>query len=60
MSAPPVEGAANEALVELLATSLDVPRRSITLASGEHGRVKRLRIEGLTATEVRARLGLGA
>lgn len=58
MSAPPVEGAANEALVELLARALDLPRRAVTLVSGEHGRAKRVRIEGLTLDDVRARLGL--
>jgi hypothetical protein len=53
-----VEGAANEALVELLAQALDLPRRAVTLVSGEHGRSKRVRIEGLGLEEVRARLGL--
>lgn len=58
MSAPPVDGAANEALLELLADALDLPRRAVTLVSGEHGRAKRVRIEGLTVDDVRARLGL--
>jgi uncharacterized protein len=58
VSAPPVEGAANEAIVELLARCLDLPRRAVTLVSGEHGRAKRVRIEGLTLDQVRARLGL--
>lgn len=58
VSAPPVEGAANDALVELLARELDVPRRAVTLISGEHGRQKRLRVLGLSVAEVRARLRL--
>ena len=58
MSAPPVEGAGNEALLELLARALDLPRRAVTLVSGEHGRAKRVRIEGLGVDEVCARLGL--
>ena len=58
VSAPPVEGAANDAIVELLASLLDLPRRAVTVASGEHGRSKRLRIEGLSLDEVRRRLGL--
>lgn len=58
VSAPPVEGAANEALIELLARRLDLPRRAVSLVSGEHGRTKRLRIEGLTLDEVRTRLEL--
>ena len=53
-----MEGAANDAVVELLAASLDLPRRAIALVSGEHGRLKRIRIVGLTAHEVRVRLGL--
>ena len=58
VSAPPVEGAANEAIVELLARALDLPRRDVTLISGERGRAKRVRIMGLGMDEVRARLGL--
>ncbi|RPH69605.1 MAG: DUF167 domain-containing protein [Myxococcaceae bacterium] len=58
VGAPPVEGAANEAIVELLARVLDLPRRAITLVSGERGRTKRVRIEGLTLQDIRARLGL--
>jgi hypothetical protein len=58
VSAPPVEDAANEAVVEVLADSLALPRRAVTLVSGEHGRRKRVRIVGLGLNEVRARLGL--
>ena len=58
MSAPPVEGAANDELVELLARTLDLPRRALTVVSGERGRLKRIRIEGLTAPEARTRLGI--
>jgi uncharacterized protein YggU (UPF0235/DUF167 family) len=53
-----VEGAANEAIVDLLACALDLPRRAVTLVSGEHGRTKRVRIEGLTLQEIRGRLAL--
>ena len=53
-----MEGAANEAIVELIARALDLPCRAVTLVSGEHGRTKRLRIEGLTLQDIRARLGL--
>lgn len=58
VSAPPVEGAANDAVVALLAASLDLPRRAVTVVSGEHGRLKRVRVVGLTLDEVRVRLGL--
>jgi hypothetical protein len=53
-----VEGAANEALLALLAHALDLPRRAVTVVSGQQGRLKRIRIEGLTVPEVRSRLGV--
>jgi uncharacterized protein YggU (UPF0235/DUF167 family) len=52
-----VEGAANDELVDLLARTLGLPRRAVTVVSGERGRLKRLRIEGLTSSEARTRLG---
>lgn len=59
LTAPPVAGAANAALVEFLAGRLGLPRSAVTLASGGSARHKTLRIAGLTPAEVRARLGLG-
>ena len=56
LAAPPVEGAANEALIDLFASLLKCPRRSIQLLSGERGRHKRVAIEGVTADAVRTRL----
>jgi len=47
LAAPPVEGAANRALVELLARSLRVPRGAVRIEAGERGRRKRVRIEGI-------------
>jgi len=58
VGAPPVEGAANDEVVELLARTLDLPRRAFSLVSGERGRLKRIRIEGLSLVEARTRLGL--
>jgi uncharacterized protein len=40
LQAPPVDGAANEALVELLASVLEVPRRAVQLVSGHTSRRK--------------------
>ena len=54
--APPVDDAANEAVVRLLAEALGVPRASVTLAAGRTGRRKTLRIAGLAADVVAARL----
>jgi uncharacterized protein len=59
LSAAPVEGAANAELTETLAEALGVPRRAVVLLAGQKGRIKRLCVEGLTADEVRLRLGLG-
>lgn len=49
LTAPPVEGAANEACVAFFAKLLRVPRSSISLVSGEAGRNKVLRIAGVNA-----------
>lgn len=54
--ARPVEGAANRALLETLAGALGVSRSSLAIASGEHGRDKRVHVRGVTADAVRARL----
>ena len=47
VAAPPVDGAANDALVAFLAKSLGVPRSAVTLVAGERARVKRLRVAGV-------------
>jgi uncharacterized protein (TIGR00251 family) len=56
LAAPPVEGAANDALVAFLSTSFDRPKRDITLVSGHSSRDKRVAIAGLDETEVARRL----
>lgn len=56
IAAPPVEGAANKAVIELLSASLGVRKSAIAISSGERSRVKRVAIEGLTVEEFRARL----
>ena len=57
LRAPPVEGQANEALRRLLASRLDLPLSSIELVTGATARLKRLRVSGLSLTEVRQKLG---
>jgi len=52
VQAPPVDGAANAALVELLAGSLGVPRRSVRVVSGETARLKVVDIEGVDAAAI--------
>ena len=56
LAAAPVDGAANEALVRVLAETLGVPRRAVALVSGERSRRKRVRIAGLTAAAAARRL----
>ena len=56
LAAPPVEGAANDALVAFLSDALGVPRRNVTIVSGERSRDKRVRIEGLDEASARTRL----
>jgi len=46
VASPPVEGAANAALVRLVAKTLHIPKSAITIASGETARVKTLEIAG--------------
>lgn len=58
LAAPPVEGAANDALIDFLATTLDLPRRNIRIISGEHTRHKRVAISAMSADAVRSRLGV--
>jgi len=55
LTAPPVEGKANDACIEFFANLLDVPRSSVTIASGETRRRKVIRVAGLSADEVRRR-----
>jgi len=56
--APPVDGAANQAVVDLLAEQLAVPRASVSVQSGTGGRFKRVLVRGLSSDQVRARLRL--
>ncbi|HLG79335.1 MAG TPA: DUF167 domain-containing protein [Ktedonobacteraceae bacterium] len=56
LTAPPIDGAANEALVSLLAERLDVPRRTISILRGAASRQKLVEITGLTQTELAQKL----
>ena len=56
LTAPPVEGRANEACIEFFAKLLKVPRSSVTIASGQHSRNKVIRVAGVSAQYVRDRL----
>ena len=56
VAAPPVDGAANRALIALLSEALDIPKSRIAFASGETGRDKRLRLEGLDTPTLERKL----
>ena len=58
LTAPPVEGRANDACIAFLAEFLKVPRSSVTIAAGAGSRNKVVRVAGLTADHVRQRLAL--
>jgi uncharacterized protein (TIGR00251 family) len=60
VAAPPEDGKANEAVLDLLARTLEVPRRSITLATGGAAHDKVVILEGLTRTEVESKLAAAA
>ena len=57
LTAPPVDRKANEACIGFFAKLLKVPRSSVTIAAGLNNRNKVIRVTGLTAQQVRDRLG---
>lgn len=56
LAAPPVDGAANDELVRLLARVLDVPRRDVAIVRGHSGRTKLVAVVGLTRAACDERL----
>jgi len=56
LAAPPVDGAANDALIAFLAAALALPHRNISIVSGQKSRDKRVRIEGIDEPAARIRL----
>lgn len=58
VQAPPVEGAANDAVVDLLAEWVQRPKKSLSVISGHQSRHKVVRILGIKASEVLKRLKL--
>jgi len=53
LTAPPVDGAANAALIELLADLLAVSRTAVRIVAGEHARGKVVEVVGVDAESVR-------
>ena len=56
LTAPPADGKANDACIEFFAKLLNLPRSSVTIAAGQTSRDKVIRVDGLSAEEVRRRL----
>ena len=56
LSAPPVDGKANEALIAFVAEKVGLPRARVSLVAGAANRSKVLRVTGKSAAEVRAAL----
>jgi uncharacterized protein (TIGR00251 family) len=56
LTAPPVDGRANEACTNFFASLLKLPRASITIASGQSSRNKIIRVVGISADELKRRL----
>lgn len=58
LTAPPVEGEANQALLDFLSRQLKIPRKNLRIIRGENSRQKLLEISGLSTSETLLRLGL--
>jgi len=56
LSAPPVDGAANDELIELLAATLHVPKRAVAVVQGHRIRTKRVAVAGLDYATATLRL----
>jgi uncharacterized protein (TIGR00251 family) len=56
LTAPPVEGRANQAIIEFFVELFEIPRSSVTIASGETSRNKVIRIAGLGRAVIEQRL----
>jgi uncharacterized protein (TIGR00251 family) len=56
VTAPPVDGRANEATIGLLSTTLGIPASRVVLVSGAQSRLKRFRVAGLSAATVTLRI----
>ena len=57
-TAPPVDSAANHAILTVLAEKLDLPPRCVSLLRGTASRQKKVLIQGLSPSDIVARLGL--
>ncbi|MGH9146214.1 MAG: DUF167 domain-containing protein [Vicinamibacterales bacterium] len=56
LTAPPVDGAANAQLIEVLAKTFGLAKRYVTIAAGERSRTKRVRLQGIDIEAARSRI----
>ncbi|HKF23754.1 MAG TPA: DUF167 domain-containing protein [Candidatus Angelobacter sp.] len=56
VTAPPLEGRANQAVVEFFADLFEIPRASVTIASGVRGRMKVVRVTGVSKQVIEQKL----
>lgn len=56
ITAPPVDGKANKAIISFLAQFFSLPKSSIHIDGGQHSRSKRVRVSGLSPNEAREKL----
>jgi uncharacterized protein (TIGR00251 family) len=56
VTAPPVDSAANDAVIEFFSKALKLPKRDIEIVSGATSRNKRVRVAGLTLDDIRLKL----
>ena len=57
LTSPPVDGAANAELIKLVAKKLGVSNSAVEIIGGQTSKTKRLRVAGVSAEQVRDRLG---
>ena len=57
LQSAPVEGAANEELIGVIARALQVPKRAVSIVAGDRSRQKRVRVVGIDAVTAATRLG---
>jgi len=58
LQSAPIENAANDELVERIAEALGVPKRAVSIRSGQHSRTKTLTVTGIDAETGRVLLGM--
>ena len=56
LNAPPVDGAANAELIELIAEAIGVPKRVVSIATGVRSRSKTVHVSGVSEDQVRSKL----